>query len=172
MNEKQLQSIQSLPYVVDSFKIYDNDEKSTFIVVQCTTFIDVDNRQIFVNFWDGVWKFGHIQFQDIEMRRLEGLIGPYEDGIVQSELLHATYLYGQDSQFDTSKGLIGIYLNLDEWNQLMDSHRRCNDLQKAYILTRHSLKEQPCQDLDEWRFTDSKDNVWAMMKSIRDNHLY
>jgi len=177
MNNKQRQVVQSLPYVLDAFTVYPDRDETTIIAVQCTPHISIRNRRIYLNFWDGAWYFTSIPIQDIEMRALEGLIETGAEGLVQSTLLHAAYLYSRDEEqvpvdFDTGKGLLAVYLNLDEWNEFVDNKRKCSDLHKTYLILRHQQADQPLQDLDIWKFTDHKETLWATIKSMREEKLY
>jgi len=177
MNAAQRNAAKALPQVLDAFTVFPEDDNSTLVVIQATPYICLRNRRIYLNFWQGAWYYSSIALQDIQMRQLENIIDAGADGMVQSEILHAAYLYPREGEqneelFDTSKGLLAVYLDLKEWDEFIDNKRKCTDLHKTYIILRHQEVNQPVQDLDIWEFTDHKETLWATLKTLREDKIY
>ena len=182
MQKHILQAIANRTFVLDAHQ----DNGITSIILQCTPYIDVTHRTIYINYYEGGnWYNSSLPFQTKEIEALNRRSdwNQLEQGRIQSNILNAVSLVDlnrkliddmQPPIYRTEQGLIGIFINEQRWFELFDTARRCNDLQKVYILERHNCQKQPCASLDSWRWNDTKDgkSVWALHKACMEDTLF
>lgn len=170
------------------------------ICIQGTLYIDLASRRIHICYFHLEWLTGWIPLQDGKLEDLKRykqqnasrIISDQQLEEVTSTIIHyidlveanrrtieqgeTKYAPAGTELFDTSKGLIGIFLDESEWDNLLKTTRKLNDSQKLYLMCRHDLQGAEVEQLGAWRFNDplasSAQSVWAMQKAIMENHLF
>lgn len=185
MQQHILDAISRRTMVLDAY-FENGDTSKTVVILQATPFIDITNRTINLCYYEGgVWYFSSIPFQTDQIEALERMAGwnQLTEGRIQSNIIDAINLVelnqdlinsSQPPIYRTANGLRGVYLTEKQWFSLFDTARRCNDIQKIYILERHRNENQPCATLDSWAWNDEDygKSLWSLHKQCMTDTLF
>jgi hypothetical protein len=182
MKPTQLNALKLRPFCLDAYYL-DKNQSAAEIIFQATPYISIEHRRIYLSYYVGEWVCGWIQLQDQKIERLKMLSdwNQLDADRMSSEIFdyqclvkkNADYIKeGLVPPYDTARGLRAVYLNPSELDQLLNSTAPVTNPQKLYILVRHINENQRCETLSDWTFSDADEPVWAMIKAMRENHLF